>query len=109
MKANKLSVFEIVWYSICSAVILWGVTYIVLGLVASYAPVSPHDNLLMKASNDLAKSFGMGFFGWGIAILLIGVGAATVVLLAYANKVGKSADKAARRAARLAKFNEENN
>ena len=105
---NKLSVFEIVWYSITGAVTLWGLTYIVLGLIANYAPVSTHDNVLLQASNSIANNFnGLGFFEWGLIIMVIGVAAATVVLLAYASKVGKTSEKAARRAARLAKVKAE--
>ena len=38
--ANKkklpVSIFELVWYPICALVIIWGLTYVVLGLVTKY-------------------------------------------------------------------------
>lgn len=103
-KKNDLRVFEVVWYSICAAVALWGLVYIVLGLVANYANVPHHDNYLLEASNVIKRNFGLGFFGWGLIIFAIGVVAAIFVMLIYAAKVDKTSEKAARRAARLAKL-----
>lgn len=106
-EVNKkaVKIFEIIWYTLCSLVIVWGLTYIVLGLIAQYANVPDNKNYLLQASNDLAKTFGgLGFFQWGLIIFSSGVVAAVLVLLIVSGTVDKTSEKAARRAARLAKI-----
>ena len=76
-------------------------TYIVLGLIANYGPI---DNDLQQASENLAKLFKLGFFEWGIILFCIGMGIGILVLLIIASTVDKTNEKAARRAARLAKI-----
>ena len=39
-KKLPVSLFELVWYPICALVILWGLTYVVLGLVNKYNDLS---------------------------------------------------------------------
>lgn len=102
---KAIKIFEVIWYTICSAVIVWGLTYIVLGLVAEYAAIPDHKNELLQASNKLAATFGgLGFFQWGLIIFGIGMACAILVLLIVAATVDKTSEKAARRAARLAKI-----
>lgn len=104
MKKLKISVFELVWYILSGLIALWGLTYIVLGLVAQYADLPQHNNALLDASNTIKRLFGLDFLGWGMILLVIGVVLAVIVLLAVASKAGKTTEKAARRAARLAKL-----
>lgn len=104
MKKLKISVFELVWYILSGLIALWGLTYIVLGLVAQYADLPQHNNALLDASNRIKRLFGLDFLGWGMILLVIGVVLAVIVLLAVASKAGKTTEKAARRAARLAKL-----
>lgn len=98
-KNLKLSVFEIVWYSVCGAIALWGLTFIVLGLLAKYLPLRPSDNPLLLASNAYAKVFGLGFFGWGIINLIVAAVLVVIVLLISSKKVDRDVEKAQRRAA----------
>ena len=101
LSGKALKIFEIVVYSIAGAIALWGLTYIVLGLIANYGPI---DNDLQQASENLAKLFKLGFFEWGIILFCIGMGIGILVLLIIASTVDKTNEKAARRAARLAKI-----
>lgn len=108
-KKLPLSKFEIVWYSICTAFALWGLTYIILGLIAQNLAVPASKNYLAQASEALASVFGLGFFGWGLIILGVSAVAASIVLLVNAKKTDRDYEKAQRRAARLARttFGEE--
>lgn len=101
MKKFNLSIFEIVVYSVAAALALWGLTYIVLGLLGNYLNIAAEDNVLAKASGALAKVFGLGFLGWGLIIVSIGAVIGVFFLCINAKKTDKEAEKAARRAARL--------
>lgn len=111
VKKNKkklpLHPFELVWYGLTGLVGIWGLTYIVLGLVAENLPVSSEDKGLVKANGDFASIFGLDFLGWGLIILAIAAVAAVVVLLLYSNKVDRDYEKTVRRAQRLAQLEEE--
>ena len=68
-KNRKVSIFELVWYILCGAVILWGCTYVVLSLVNKYND--------LKGLNDFAskfeKTFGLSLYFWGLIIIAIAV------------------------------------
>jgi TM2 domain-containing membrane protein YozV len=98
-KQKKLSIFEIVWYSLTGLVGLWGLTYIVLGLVAGGLRIT---SALRQADAELASLFKYGFLIWGIIILAIAVFAAIIVLLICAAKADRVYEKEQKRAARLA-------
>ncbi len=100
MKKSKLkiAVFELVWYIIQGLVGLWGLTYIVLGIVESFLPAK---SLLSKANDTFTKTFGLSFFNWGLIILAAAVLLTIIVLLVYASKVDRLVEKQQRRAARL--------
>lgn len=100
-KLSAFNIFEIVWYSICGAVGLWGLTYTVLGLFAKYLNVNSENNVLLKGSNVIAEHFGgLGFFEWGLIILAIAAVAAVIVLLVGAKGVDREFEKKVRRQAR---------
>ena len=99
--------FEFVWYTLCGLVGIWGLTYIVLGLVAQNLPIKSEDKGLVKANLDFAKTFKLDFFGWGLIILAIAAVAAVVVLLLFSNKVDREYEKTTRRAQRLAQLEAE--
>ena len=101
LSGKALKIFETIAYTICGGVALWGLTYIVLGLIATYGPL---DNPIEKFNTSFTKTFGLGLFNWGIIIFLIGMGVGIIILLVIANTVDKTNEKAARRAARLAKI-----
>lgn len=111
VKNNKkklpLHPFEIAWYSLCALVGIWGLTYIVLGLVAENLPITSEDKGLVKASGQFSKTFGLDFLSWGLIILAIAGVAAVVVLLVFSSKVDRDYEKNVRRAQRLAQLEAE--
>ena len=111
-KQNKkklaLHPFEVVWYTLCTAVMVWGLTYIVLGIIAHALPTQAENKGLVKVNFDqFAKTFGLDFLGWGLIILAIGAVAIVVVLIAFSSKVDRDFEKNVRRAQRLAQLEEE--
>ena len=110
-KANKkqlpLHPAEIVWYGICAGVGLWGLTYIVLGLVADNLPITSEDSEFVEANAEFAKTFGLGWFHWGLIILGIAAVCAAVTLLLLSNKADRDYEKSTRRAARMAQLDAE--
>ena len=110
-KQNKkklpLHPFELVWYTLTGLVGIWGITYIVLGLVAENLPITSEDKGLVKVNADFAKTFGLDFLGWGLIILAIAGVAAVIVLLLFSNKVDRDYEKTVRRAQRLAQLEAE--
>ena len=104
-KTNKklpIHPFELVWYILCGGVGLWGLTYIVLGLVAQNLPITATDNDFVEANHKFAETFGLDWLGWGLIILAIAAVAAVIVLLACAGKSDREFEKNSRRSARLA-------
>lgn len=105
-KNKKLALHpaELVWYIVCGAVGLWGLTYIVLGLVAQNLPITSEDNQFIAANNGFAKTFGLDWLGWGLIILAIAAVGAVIVLLSLAGKSDREYEKNTRRAQRLAQL-----
>ena len=110
-KQNKkklpLHPFELVWYVLCGLVGIWGLTYIVLGIIASLLPIKTEDPELVKANAKILELFKLDFLGWGLIILAISAVAAVVVLLLFSNKVDRDYEKNVRRAQRLAQLEAE--
>lgn len=98
-KKNKLpvSIFELVWYPICALVILWGLTYVVLGLVTKYNNI----NALTEFNTNFTKQFGLNLYFWGLIIVVIGVVAGVVVMLIFAKTFDRATEREQRRSARL--------
>ncbi len=94
--------FEIAWYTICIVVMVWGLTYIVLGLIADYTNIAG----LITFSDTIKSSFGLSAFYWGILILAIGAIAMSIALLCVARVVDRDEEKKSRREARLAHLRE---
>lgn len=111
VKKNKsalpLHPFEFVWYILTGLVGVWGLTYIVLGLVAENLPITSEDKGLVAANASFQKTFGLDFFYWGLIILAIAAVAAVIVLLLFSNKVDREYEKKVRRAQRLAQLEAE--
>ena len=102
-KNKELTLFEKIAYPVLCALMLWGLTYTVLGLIADNLQVSSSNNYLKQASDAIAKIFGLGFFGWGLIIFSIGAVLMTIILLVYARNTDRDYERAQRRAARLAR------
>lgn len=99
--ANKkklpVSIFELVWYPICALVIIWGLTYVVLGLVTKYNNI----NALTEFNANFTKQFGLGLYFWGLLIIVIGVVAGVAVMLIFAKTFDRATEREQRRSARL--------
>lgn len=102
-KKKELTLLEKISYPVLCALMLWGLTYTVLGLIADNLQVASSSNYLKQASNEIAKLFGLGFFGWGLIIFAIGAVLTTILLLVNARSTDRDYERAQRRAARLAR------
>ena len=100
-------IFEVIWYTLCGGVALWGLTYIVLGIVIDYLPITAEDDGLVKANAEFAKTFKLDYFGWGLIILAIAAVAAVIVLIVFSSKVDRDYEKNVRRAQRMAQLDAE--
>lgn len=98
-KKNKLpvSIFELVWYPICALVIIWGLTYVILGLVTKYNNISA----LTEFNTNFTKQFGLSLYFWGLIIVVIGVVAGVAVMLIFAKTFDRATEREQRRSARL--------
>ena len=96
-KKLPVSLFELIWYPICAAVIIWGLVYVVLGLVNQFNDFSS----LQAFANDFKATFKLDVYFWGLIIIAIGVVAAVVVMLFFAKTYDRAADREQRRSARL--------
>ena len=96
-KRLPVSIFELVWYPICALVILWGLTYVVLGLVTKYNNI----NALTEFDANFKKLFGLNLYFWGLIIIVIGAAAAVVVMLFFAKTYDRASEREQRRSARL--------
>ena len=106
-KKFPLHPFELVWYILVGLVGIWGLTYIVLGIIASYLPIQSEDPALVKANDKILELFKLDMLGWGLIILAIAAVAAVVVLILFSNKVDRDYEKNVRRAQRLAQLEAE--
>ena len=102
-KKLPLSIFEIVWYSICALVIIWGLTYIVLSLIDKYNDLSA----LHSFATGFKKTFGLTLYFWGLIIIGIGVVAGVTVMIIFAKTFDRAADREQRRSARLSAIRKE--
>ena len=100
-KKLPLSIFEIVWYSICILVMIWGLVYVVLSLIDGANDLTS----LHKFMADFKKTFGLSMYFWGLIICAIGVLAGVTVMIIYAKTFDKAADREQRRSARLSALN----
>jgi len=100
-KKLPLSIFEIVWYSICVLVMIWGLVYVILALIDGANDLTS----LHKFMANFKKTFGLTMYFWGLIIFAIGVVAGVTVMIIYAKTFDKAADREQRRSARLSGLN----
>ena len=96
-KNAKVSIFEIIWYTLCVLVILWGIAYVALSLINKYNDLSSLD----KFAADFKKTFGLSLYFWGLIIIAIGAVAMSAVMIIFAKTFDRAADREQRRSARL--------
>ena len=96
-KKLPVSIFELVWYPICALVILWGLTYVILGLVTKYNNISA----LTEFNTNFTKQFGLSLYFWGLIIVVIGVVAGVAVMLIFAKTFDRATEREQRRSDRL--------
>ena len=103
-KKTNVSLFEKIWYPVCAIVVLWGLVYIVLGLISRFADVDSLDSFC----DGFKKMFKLAIQFWGLIIIAIGVVAAVIVMLLYAKTYDRAADREQRRSARLSALKQTN-
>ena len=86
---RKVSIFEIIWYSLCGLAAITGLVFVILGLVGDFGGQS------VKSLRDFSTP--------GFICLPVGTVLAALVLIICAKGNDRAAEAAARRAARLAK------
>ena len=89
MKKRKVSIFEIIWYTLCGLSAATGLVFVILGLVGDFG------------GKNLASL--RSFSTPGYYCLICGAIAASIVLIICAKGNDRASEAAARRAARLAK------
>lgn len=104
-RSLKLSPKEFVWYIIAGLLALWGLVYIVLGLVIDYGPLNVEQFPLRKVQQDFMAWAGLSFFNWGLIILSIGAVLAVIVLCVFASSHDREVEKQNRRAQRKINLN----
>ena len=97
---RKIAIFEIVWYAICTLLALWGLTFLVLGIIARNYPSFSND--LIAFNNATATKTNIDLVFWGIIIIAVGVILATIVLCIYGKTADRNMDRETRRKARIA-------
>ena len=100
-KAKKNKIIEIVVYSLFGSLAVWGLVYIVLGLLAANLPIPDAENALRSGDAVIKSHFGLGFFGWGLILFGVFASATAFSLVYFAKDVDKDYEKSQRRAARL--------
>ena len=102
-KTSKISIFEKIWYVLCALVVLWGLTYIVLGIISRFADITPLDDFC----KGFKRMFKLDIQFWGAIIIAIAAVAAVIVMLIFAKTFDRASDREERRSARLNAFKKE--
>ena len=100
-KAKKNKIVEFTLYGVFGGLALWGLVYIILGLLAANLPIPDADNALRSGDAVIKSNFGLGFFGWGLILFGVFASACAFTLVYFAKDVDKDYEKNQRRAARL--------
>lgn len=109
MKKTGQHPFEILWTGLGYGLIATGLTLAVLDLVGQYLPVNDAQNWVLIAEQAVANfiSIDWSWLLWGTIFLILGTIIAAFSNIFYAELYQVEADKAARRAQRLAEVLEE--
>lgn len=102
-KKSKISIFEKIWYVLCALVVLWGLTYIVLGIISRFADIAPLDDFC----KGFKRMFKLDIQFWGAIIIAIAAVAAVIVMLIFAKTFDRASDREERRSARLSALKKE--
>ena len=94
---RKISIAELVLYIIA----VWGLTYIILGLLARFLPLPESTNPLKLADDTIRKLFGLGYLGWGLILFGVFAVAGVIIMLVFAKDVDRNFEQNKRREARL--------
>ena len=102
-KANrKVTIFEIVWYTLSGLIAVWGLTFLTFGVIVRH---SRSTDALYEADAAYKAAMKINFLNSGLILLPAGVIAAVVVLLLFAKTADREVEKQQRRAARIAAAN----
>ena len=89
-----ISLFELIAYSLCALMAIWGIVYLVLAFAINFLP---YDNELVKYNGYIISSSKMGLLAQGFLILGLAVVVAVVILLSYAKIADREFEKKQRR------------
>ena len=98
---KKIKLAEYIVYGTFGALALWGLVYIVLGLLANNLPIPVSQNSLKTGDDVIKSNFGLGFFGWGLILFGVFGVACALALVYFAKDVDKDFERKQRREARL--------
>ena len=100
---KKLSKKEITWYVIAAIIAVAGITFLVFGIVGDHFPGVYEDNWIAASENGWLKAWsGLGYRWWGVILFSVAAALAALVLGVSAKETDRDAERAARRAQRLA-------
>lgn len=98
----KISTKEFVFYLIAAIFGIWGLTFLIFGIIGSYLPVLESENWVSISEKAWLTNWSpWGYRGWGLLLMLIGCAIAFITLLVYARTSDKDVERANRRKQRL--------
>ena len=104
---KKLPQKELAFYVIAGILATVGLTFIVFGIIGDHFPGIYEDNWVMASENAWLKNWShLGYRWWGIILLSLAAFIAVVTLNVTAKESDRDADRALRRAQRLAALNQ---
>lgn len=98
-KKMKISVGEIIGYSLSGLLVLGGLTLAILGIIGRN--LSDISNALRLADQKLVDAIKFGFQPLGAMVIFLGAVLAVIILVAVGKRVDLEEEKQARRAQRF--------
>ncbi len=104
---KSFSTKQIVWFVIGAVLLIAGLVFDVLDIVARSINVAPSKNPILLADSSLKKFFGnrpLGFIFWGIVLLLVGAIIISISLSLASKNEDRDKERQARKEQRLKKM-----
>ncbi|MDO5330873.1 MAG: hypothetical protein Q4F15_05610 [Bacillota bacterium] len=95
---KKISKGELAAYIVSGLLVLWGLTFLGIGIAGDHLPSLYSENwVYLSESYWLTNWSGMGYRWWGLIITLVGALVAVITLNVSARVSGKDSERANRR------------
>ncbi|MCD8195457.1 MAG: hypothetical protein LUD22_04100, partial [Coprobacillus sp.] len=101
-KLAPIHIFEIVFYTVMGAIALWGLVYLILGLIITYYPATSSNTPMMGFNDAIKQYFGLTPLWWGVILFAFGAICIAIALICVDRTVDREREAEERRAARLA-------